>query len=114
MDNASKSQWIEAALRRHEANLIRYSTWILGDIERAREIVQEAFLRLCREDPQRIGDHVPQWLFTVCRNLAFDVRKRENRMTPLHDLDTATHPDASTVLEQKQTISQVLRAVETL
>ena len=85
MEKASKSQWIEAALKQHESNLIRYATWILSDGERAREVVQETFLRLCKETPERIDDHLPQWLFTVCRNLAFDVRKKENRMTPLTD-----------------------------
>src|ERR1041385_4284214 len=114
MENESKCRWIEAALRQHESNLIRYTTWILGDIERAREIVQEAFLRLCKEDAARLDGHLAQWLFTVCRNLAFDVRKKENRMTPLHDLDAASHPNTSAVLGRKETMSQVLRAVETL
>ncbi len=113
MQNESKCRWIEAALTQHESNLIRYTTWVLGDPERAREIVQEAFLRLCKEDPQRIDNHLAQWLFTVCRNLAFDVRKKENRMTPLHDLDAAAHPDTSS-LEHREAMSQVLQAVETL
>src|SRR5689334_8351684 len=114
MDNASKCRWIEAALLQQESNLIRYTTWILGDIERAREIVQEAFLRLCKEDPVRLDDHLAQWLFTVCRNLSFDVRKKENRMTPLHEFDAPAHSSTACILEQKETMSQVLRAVETL
>src|SRR5438045_8392878 len=114
MENESKCRWIEAALGQHESNLIRYTTWILGDIERAREIVQEAFLRLCKEEPERLDDHLAQWLFTVCRNLAFDVRKKEKRMTPLHDLDAAAHPHTTSILEQKEAMGQVLRAVETL
>ncbi len=114
MDNESKRQWIEAALRQHESNLIRYTTWVIGDTERAREIVQEAFLRLCKEQPERLDDHLAQWLFTVCRNLAFDVRKKENRMTPLNDLAAAAHPNTASILEQKEAMSQVLRAVETL
>src|SRR4051812_34641825 len=87
MQDPTKSTWIVAALNRYENHLVRYATWILGDIERAREVVQETFLRLCREQPARIGDHLAQWLFTVCRNLAFDVRKKENRMSPLTDPD---------------------------
>src|ERR1041385_4218392 len=102
MENASKCRWIEAALRQHESNLIRYTTWILSDIDRAREIVQEAFLRLCKEDPARLNDHLAQWLFIVCRNLAFDVRKKENRMTPLHDLDAAAHSTTASIVEQKE------------
>src|SRR3954465_597850 len=120
MEKASKSQWIEAALKQHESNLIRYATWILADGERAREVVQETFLRLCKETPERIDDHVAQWLFTVCRNLAFDVRKKENRMTPLTDPQTVpVAPDRPMLrpgdaLEREETMSEVLRIMETL
>src|SRR6185436_20360990 len=88
MEDATKSTWIVSALKEYENHLVRYATWILGDVERAREVVQETFLRLCKEQPANLGDHVAQWLFTVCRNLAFDVRKKENRMTPLTDPQT--------------------------
>src|SRR5213594_2968888 len=87
MEDATKSTWIVAALDQYEGHLVRYATWILGDVERAREVVQETFLRLCKEQPARIESHLAQWLFTVCRNLAFDVRKKENRMSPLSDAD---------------------------
>jgi RNA polymerase sigma-70 factor (ECF subfamily) len=116
MEDATKSTWIVAALDRYENNLVRYAAWILGDVERAREVVQETFLRLCKEEPARIGKHLAQWLFTVCRNLAFDVRKKETRMSPLTDPDTIPtlyeRPGAS--LEHEETMSQVLRIMQTL
>src|SRR5262249_54372868 len=62
------------------------------------------------------GNHLAQWLFTVCRNLAFDVRKKENRMSPLTDpeiVPTVDHPPGAS-LEHEQTMSQVLRIMETL
>ena len=110
MDDTSKSRWIVETLELHEDSLIRYATWILGNAESAREVVQETFLRLCKQDPGSISDHLTQWLFTVCRNLAFDARKKENRMTPLGDLQIGVTPD----LDEKQTVSQILRIVETL
>src|SRR5215468_1254313 len=111
MEDGTKSAWIVAALERYESHLVRYATWILGDIERAREVVQETFLRLCKEHQARIGDHLGQWLFTVCRNLAFDVRKKENRMSPLTDPETIpiTYDRPGDSLEHEQTMSQVLR-----
>jgi RNA polymerase sigma factor (sigma-70 family) len=113
----TKSTWIVAALDHYEGLLVRYASWILGDTERAREVVQETFLRLCKEQPSHIGDHLGQWLYTVCRNLAFDVRKKENRMTPLADPETVaagddSHPGAS--IEQEETMSQVLRLMNSL
>jgi RNA polymerase sigma factor (sigma-70 family) len=116
MEDAMKSTWIVETLNQYESQLIRYAAWILGDADRAREVVQETFLRLCKEKPERVESHLAQWLFTVCRNLAFDVRKKENRMSPLTDPETvaavADRPGQS--LEQDETMSQVLRIMDTL
>src|SRR6188474_2737836 len=89
---------------------MRYAIWVLRDSELAREVVQETFLRLCREDPGKVRDHLAQWLFTVCRNLAFDTRKREARMTPLEDTDIGV----DSKLEQKETVGEIFRFVENL
>ena len=110
MTDSSKSQWIVDALDLYEDSLIRYATWILREPELAREVVQETFLRMCREEPSKLSDHVAQWLFTVCRNLAFDTRKREARMTPLADAEIGV--DAN--LEQKEAVGEIFRMVETL
>lgn len=58
---------------------------ITGDVESARDVVQDTFLRLCRADERDVGDHLPAWLFRVCRNRALDVRKKE---APLQHLDS--------------------------
>jgi RNA polymerase sigma factor (sigma-70 family) len=118
MNNRPKSMWIETALTQHEGALVRYATWILGDIERAREVVQETFLRLCKEQEFRVKPHLAQWLFTVCRNLALDVRRKENRMSPLSYAEphprTAQIIRPSAALEQQETLSLVLQIIETL
>ena len=110
MNDIPKSRWIVEALELHQGSLIRYARWILSDLESAREVVQETFLRLCKEDPARVEGHLAQWLFTVCRNLAFDARKKEARMTPLGDTEIAVAPD----LDERRTASQVFQLVETL
>jgi RNA polymerase sigma-70 factor (ECF subfamily) len=110
MNETGKAQWIVEVLDLYEASLVRYSTWILGNAECAREIVQETFLRLCKEEPAAVSGHLAQWLFTVCRNLAFDTRKKEGRMTPLGDVEIGVPAG----LEDKQTVNQILQVVETL
>jgi RNA polymerase sigma-70 factor (ECF subfamily) len=116
MEDETKSTWIVKALNRHENHLVRYATSILGDVERAREVVQDTFLRLWKETPTSVDGHLAQWLFTVCRNLAFDVRKKETRMSPMTDPDTLPtvfeRPGGS--LERDETMSQVLRLMEKL
>jgi len=107
----SKSEWIVEALNAHEAKLLRYATWLMGDLESAREIVQETFLRLCKQKrTEEIASYLPQWLFTVCRNLAFDTRKKEARMTPLGD----AHIGVDSRLHEKQTAGEIFRLLDRL
>jgi RNA polymerase sigma-70 factor (ECF subfamily) len=79
-------EWIRAAVREHEGALVRYAARLLrGDVDRARDVVQDVFLRLWEADRAAIRDHLAQWLFTVCRNRALDVCRKEGRMSALHD-----------------------------
>ncbi len=116
MEDATNSTWIVAALERYESHLVHYATWILGDAERAREVVQETFLRLCREKESRLGGHLAQWLFTVCRNLSFDVRKKENRMSLIGDAEAAgaVYERPLAAIEREQAMTEILRIVATL
>ena len=110
MRENTESQWIIDALKLYEDSLLRYATWVIRDHELAREVVQETFLRLCREDRSKVSDHVAQWLFTVCRNLAFDTRKREARMTPLLDAEIGVDSN----LENREAVGEIFRLVKDL
>ena len=80
-----RSEWVRGALERYESPLLLYATAITHDAERARDVVQEVFLRLCAQDPPALGDGLGSWLFTVCRNLAIDMVRKEARVKPLND-----------------------------
>jgi RNA polymerase sigma-70 factor (ECF subfamily) len=105
-------------MERHESSLIRYATSILGDVERAREVVQDTFLRLCTSAPDNVRGHLAEWLFTVCRNRALDVRKQDCRLSPLTDVDLETRPAPGpkplAELERQERLRQVLDLVRQL
>jgi len=105
-----KSQWIVDALDLYETQLLRYATWVLRDVEVAKEVVQETFLRLCREERSKLGGHLAQWLFTVCRNLAFDIRKKEARMTPIGEVEIADVPKT----DAKEAAGEIFRLLDSL
>lgn len=112
-----RADWIRMALDEYERCLIRYAARLTGDLEVARDVVQETFLRLCREKRSRIGNHLGPWLFTVCRNLALDVKRREKRMEQLSQCpppqaDSGAHPLLA--LEKREAVSQILQILETL
>jgi RNA polymerase sigma-70 factor (ECF subfamily) len=70
-----RTGWIRGILDRYEGPLTLYATRIVGDVHRARDVVQDAFLRLLREDADKIEARLSSWLYTVTRNRAIDVRR---------------------------------------
>ena len=91
---SERSEWVRSILVEFEGPLLRYAQRITGDLESARDVVQETFLRLCRQDRDEVEGHLGQWLFTVCRNRALDVQRKERRMSTATDLDDRVSPDA--------------------
>lgn len=72
--------WIQEALERHEGPLLQYARRFTGDLDRARDVVQEAFLRLCKQPRETVEGRVREWLYTVCRNAAMDLHRKETGM----------------------------------
>ena len=110
--------WIHRAVERHEWRLVRYAARITRDVERARDVVQEAFLRLLREDRSRVEPVLAEWLFAVCRNLALDIAGKEKRMRFLEDhsarLETCPGPAPEAAAEAVETRDALLRLLERL
>lgn len=72
---------VRRALDQYESNLIAYTAGILnGDYERARDVVQDSLLKLYLTDPDKVRDNLKAWLFTVCRNRALDILRKDHRL----------------------------------
>jgi len=112
------SSWVPSVMADYEKPLTRYAAHITGDVERAREIVQDTFLKLCRQKPAQIRGHLAQWLYTVCRNRALDVLRKERRMTGIGDaqmrLQAHSGPEVSAALEKEEQLADVLNILSTL
>jgi RNA polymerase sigma-70 factor (ECF subfamily) len=117
-DEATGARWIEDVVGRFEAPLVRYATRILGNGDAARDVVQETFLRLCREDRGQINGHEAQWLFTVCRRRALDVLRKERRMQAMDESATTAcldrHESDTSAVERRDSTDRVLALVQTL
>ena len=115
---AGGAQWIASALSLYEGPLLRYASRLVGDVDRARDVVQDTFLRLCREDPARLDGHLGQWLFTVCRNRALDIRRKEGHVEPLDEraleAQPSNAPSPARLLERREDLDVVLRTLDTL
>ena len=76
---------LRSAMSDFEIPLTKYAVSILGDLEQAREVVQDTFLKLYKQDPEKVRQKVKSWLFTVCRNHCYDLIKRNRRTSNLEE-----------------------------
>ena len=82
---ATPSDLVRRAVREFETPLVGYAASITHDFEAARDVVQDAFLKLyTQDDPARLdGPGLKSWLFTVCRNRALDWLRSRKRLVSL-------------------------------
>ena len=110
------SSLVSAAVARHQAPLLRYAARLLdGDADRARDVVQDTFVRLLAQPPASVDGHVAEWLFTVCRNRSLDVRRKEGRMKRFEEGQverlTAAEPPPGRTLERAEQHATALRLI---
>src|SRR5436190_10631440 len=76
---------VRRAVREFETPLVGYAASITQDVDAARDVVQDTFLKLyTQEEPERFeGPGLKAWLFTVCRNRAFDWLRRRKKLVSI-------------------------------
>ncbi|OPX24008.1 MAG: hypothetical protein B1H04_03040 [Planctomycetales bacterium 4484_123] len=113
-----KTACIEAVIGRYERPLMRYAARITGDLERARDIVQDTFLRFLSAGGPREDDRLGPWLFAVCRNRALDVLRKERRMSRLSeaqsDAQASGEPGPPVIAERREVLGSVMAALAEL
>src|SRR3984893_9248077 len=110
-------QNVEELLRRFEVPLTTYATRIHGNKKRERDVVQEAFIKF-----QRNGvvapDKTATWLFTVCRNGALNVCRKEKRIMYLDEEIIESRPDDQPMpferMEQREASGFLMKILATL
>ena len=96
-ESRARTAWVAGILERFESPLIAYARRLLGDEHRARDVVQDVFLRLCTQSRATVEPILAPWLYRVCRNRAIDEQRKGRPMTPVDSatLDaTASRSDA--------------------
>lgn len=105
-------------LRRYERPLIRYAHGFTADLEDARDIVQDVFLKLSQNLATLDHGRLAPWLFTVCRNRALDHHRKHQRLVVMEtetlDLEAAADPAPNDALEKRETATALRQLIETL
>ena len=116
--NSDQRAWVRGVVDKFEGPLTLYAARLLGDHDSARDVVQETFLRLCSQNREAVDSHLAEWLFTVCRNRALDVLRKESRMTHLKEEQVqrclSPTPGPADVAEQSDLAARVMVLLDAL
>lgn len=82
----TREKFIEQALLDFESPLIAFAARLLQDPDRARDVVQDTFIRLCQQDISKVERSLKSWLFTVCRNRSLDLLRKDKHIQPLNEV----------------------------
>jgi RNA polymerase sigma factor (sigma-70 family) len=112
------SGFLERTFAEQQAPLTRYAARLLSDPDRARDVVQDTFVKFMAQPPDAINGHAVEWLFTVCRHRALDVLRKEARMKRFEEGQvervTAPDPPPGRELEHAETQAAILRMIDRL
>lgn len=114
----TREEFIGRAMAEYESALIGYATTIVHSVDRARDVVQDTFVRLCQQNPDKVRDNLKSWLYTVCRNRALDVLRKDKHTEAIDDErfrkvagDTPA-PDENADMEER--LAQVMKLLQRL
>ena len=81
----TSAELVERTVSEYESSLIGYARTIVHDLDRDRDVVQDTYIRLYQQDVSKVRDGLKSWLFTVCRNRALDILRKEKRLVSVED-----------------------------
>jgi RNA polymerase sigma-70 factor (ECF subfamily) len=87
----------------HRQGVLRYLSRIIGQVEMARDLTQEVFLRVARADAPERHDERRAWVFGIARNLALNHlrdRSRQPRAVELVETNTPATQEITLALDR--------------
>lgn len=111
-NDLNKETWFRKTVVSLESPLLSYTFKILSRFATSEEVVQEGFLRLWKQEFPGQFEHYPKaWLYKVCRNLAIDILRKENKIDLSEDLEELifTPCVSETLLESSMILKEVAK-----
>ncbi len=105
-------------LERYERPLIRYAHSYTRDLEEARDVVQDVFLKLSQNIASLDAGRLAPWLFTVCKNRALDHQRKHHRLVVMEvetlDQEASPAPSPGDEMETRETAATLRGLIDTL
>lgn len=114
----SHERRIGRLFKKHNQSLLRFLNARLHSEQEAREIAQEAYVRLLKLDEPDTVSYLRAFLFRIAANLVSDRLKQRDRRKELRDLAFFDHgqvsPSAEKVLTAQEELALIWAAIEEL
>lgn len=100
--------------------LLKFANSMLRDLSLSEDIVQEAYIRLCRTDPSRPPDNFDAFMRKIVRNLCLDQIRSHKRRAQVfgphsgEELEDVDLISPEHVLAARQDLAAVLHALDAL
>jgi RNA polymerase sigma factor (sigma-70 family) len=112
-DRDPDQQFLLDTLERYERPVIRYALGVVHDLDQARDIAQDVFIKLSQNLSTLDRERIAPWLFTVCKNRALDHLRKHQRLLPMEttaiDQQSSSAPGPSEVIEEQELTQQLSR-----
>ena len=106
------------ALERYEKPLIRFAQTYTKELEDARDVVQDVFLKLTQNLHLIDIERIAPWLFTTCRNRALDLYRKNRRIVSMDtealELEADTVAGPAENLEASETSAALHKMINEL
>ena len=116
-DDQRVSRLLEDAFSRHQSELLGTLYYLVGNVDDARDALQEAFVR-CWRRRQTVAEvaNLKAWIFRVALNVGRDLRsaawRRRRKPLPEDESRIASHdPPPETEIDRREQVALVRRAL---
>src|SRR5690242_6879938 len=111
MAGSDHTTWVMQTVDAFEGRLLRYAADLVGP-SLARDVVQDTFLRLCKQERAAVEPHLAGWLFTVCRRRGLELRRNGKRLAPVEAAESdASSPPLPDVAVLRQELHGLVQEV---
>jgi RNA polymerase sigma-70 factor (ECF subfamily) len=101
---------LERLIERHEATVFRFGVQMCGDVEDARDVLQETLLAAARTAPEFRGDSsVSSWLYAIARSFCIKKRRRrKDAPARVESLDALLDGEGASVPDERRAPDEAL------
>lgn len=103
-------------VERYQEKLLRYVKYLIGDAHKARDVVQESFIKAyINLNSFDISKKFSSWIYRIAHNLAINEAKKHQKEIKLFDnIENDDHEKIEKELERKEVISELKKCLKQL